>query len=75
MPRGPGPLRPTVIGRATSLVTSAILIAFALARLLQLEWLPANWIDWCVGALYLVVGVNLAYFAHRAVSWRATGPG
>ncbi len=73
--RGPGPLRPTVIGRATSLVTSAVLTAFALARLLQPEWLPANWIDWCVGALYLVVGVNLAYFAHRAVSWRAPGPG
>ena len=73
--RGPAPLRPTVIGRATSLVTSAVLTAFAVARLLRLEWLPANWIDWCVGALYLVVGINLAYLVRRAVTWRAPGPG
>ncbi len=72
--RGPGPLRPTVIGRTTTLITSAILTALALARLLQLDWLTANWIHGCVGALYVVVGINLAYLAHRAVTWRAPGP-
>lgn len=69
--RGPAPLCPTVIGRATFLVTSAILTSFALARLLQLEWLPADWIDLGVAALYVVIGTNLAYLAVRAVTWRS----
>jgi cardiolipin synthase len=72
--RGPAPLRPTVIGRVTSFVASTVLTAFAVARLLRLGWLPANWIDWCVGALYLIVGINLAYLVYQAVTWRASGP-
>ena len=56
-PRGPTPLRPTVIGRAAGVVTNAVLLGLALALLLRPDLLRANWIEWPVNALYLVVGV------------------
>jgi cardiolipin synthase len=67
--RGPAALRPTVIGRAAGVVTHAVLIGLALALLLRPEWLQANWIDWPVRALYVVVGVNVTYLAYRVVTW------
>ena len=69
--RGPAPLRPTVIIRATSLVTNALLIGLALALLLRPEWLQADWVDWPLGVLYVLGGANLVHLAYRAVTWPA----
>jgi phosphatidylglycerophosphate synthase len=73
--RGPAPLRPTVIGRVAGVVTNSVLIGLALALLLRPGWLYANWIEWPVRALYLVVGVNVAYLAYRVMTWDAADRG
>ena len=67
--RGPIPLRPTPIVRATALVSNVVLIVAALTLLLAPTWLPARWIDWSLQALYVVLAVNLAHLIHRAVNW------
>ena len=75
-PRGPTPLRPTVIGRAAGVVTNAVLLGLALALLLRPDLLRANWIEWPVNALYLVVGVNVAYLTYQRVrTWDAAERG
>ncbi len=68
--RGPIPLRPTPIVRATALASNVVLIVAALTLLLEPTWLPARWIDWSLQALYVVLAVNLAHLIHRAVNWQ-----
>jgi phosphatidylglycerophosphate synthase len=68
--RGPIPLRPTAIVRATALASNVVLIVAALALLLEPVWLPTRWIDWSLQALYVVVAVNLVHLIRRAVRWQ-----
>ncbi len=67
--RGPVPLRPSVIGKASSLVTNVVLVAIAVEELLQPPWLPEPWIAWSVRALYVLLGANLLYLFYQAVTW------
>ena len=67
--RGPIPLRPTAVVRATALAANIVLIVAAQALLLEPSWLPPRWIDWSLQVLYLVVVVNLVHLINRAVRW------
>jgi len=67
--RGPAPLRPTLIGRATTFATSVVLLVFAFKTLLPTAWPPPLWIEWSVWFLYFLIGVNILYLINRGVAW------
>ncbi len=69
--RGPAPLHPTNIVRSTSLATTALLVGLALALLLRPELLRADWVEWPLGVLYVLGGINLVYLVYRAMTWPA----
>jgi cardiolipin synthase len=67
--RGPAPLNPTFIGRATTLVTSIVLLLIAFRFLLSADWPSSIWIDWFVRSLHLLVGVNIIYLVYLGFTW------
>ena len=67
--RGPAPLRPTLIGRATTFATSVVLLVIALKTLLPISWPPPLWIEWSVRFLYFLIGVNILYLINRGATW------
>lgn len=75
--RGPRPLQPTLIGRATTLATSAVLLVIAANSFLIISWPTPLWIEWCVRLLYILIGANILYLINRAVTWasRRENPG
>jgi cardiolipin synthase len=70
--RGPGPLRPTLIGKATTFATSIVLLIIALNTLLPISWPPPLWIEWSVRILYVLISVNILYLLYRGVAWTNT---
>ena len=67
--RGPGPLRPTLIGRATTFVISVVLLVFAFKILLQTSWPTPQWIEWSVRFLYILISVNILFLIKRGAAW------
>ena len=67
--RGPAPLRPTLIGRATTFATSIVLLVIAFKTLLPTSWPTALWIEWSVRFLYILIGVNILYLINRGTVW------
>ena len=67
--RGPAPLRPTLIGGATTFATSVVLLVFAFKILLQTSWPTPLWIEWSVRFLYILIGVNILYLINRGAAW------
>jgi len=71
--RGPAPLRPTIIGRATTFATSVVLLAVAFKILLPMTWPTSLMIEWSVRALYFLIGVNILYLIARGAAWARPG--
>jgi len=67
--RGPVPLRPTIIGKVTTFAASATLLVVACKTLLPISWPPQAWIEWSIGLLYFLLGVNILYLIKRGISW------
>ncbi len=67
--RGPRPLRPTLIGRATTFATSIVLLTIALKTLLPVSWPTTLWIEWSVWFLYVLISVNILYLIQLAFAW------
>jgi len=67
--RGPGPLRPTLIGKVTTFATSMVLLIIALNTLLPIAWPPPLWLEWSVRFLYVLISVNILYLINRGVAW------
>jgi len=67
----PVPLRPTVIGRTTTFATSIILLVIALKTLLSTTWPTPQAIEWLVGALYFIIGINLLSLFRWNLGWQA----
>lgn len=65
--RGPAPLRPTLIGGATTFATSIVLLVIAFQTLLPSSWPPPLWIEWSIRFLYILIGVNILYLIDRGV--------
>jgi cardiolipin synthase len=75
--RGPRPLQPTLIGKATTFATSVVLLVIAANSLLLISWPTPLWIEWCVRLLYILIGVNILYLINQGVAWasRRENPG
>ena len=67
--RGPVPLRPTFIGKATTFVTSIVLLAIALKTLLPVSWPSPQVIEWSIRLLYFLITINILYLINRATTW------
>ena len=67
--RGPAPLRPTLIGKATTFATSIVLLVIAFKTLLPTSWPTALWIEWSIRFLYILIGVNILYLINRGTVW------
>ena len=67
--RGPRPLRPTLIGRATTFATSVVLLTIAFKTLLPISWPTTLWIEWSVWFLYVLIGVNVLYLITQGLAW------
>ncbi len=67
--RGPGPLRPTIIGKATTFATSMVLLIIALNTLLSIDWPPPLWIDSSVRFLFVLISANILYLMNRGIIW------
>jgi len=63
---GPVPLRPTVIGRGSSLLVNVVLVTVAALYLVQSPHLDHAWVEWAMWCLYGAVGANLLYLVARA---------
>lgn len=70
--RGPAPLSPTIIGKATTFATSVVLLVIATTLLVAVPWLPSLWIDWSVWCLQLLIAANILYLLYRGVVWAGT---
>ncbi len=71
--RRPVSLRPTFLGRATTFVTSVVLLVIAFKILLPTSWPTPLLIEWSVRILYFLIGLNILYLVNRAAS--STGHG
>lgn len=60
----PASLRPTFTGKATTFVTSVVLLAIAFKTLLLTSWPTPVSIEWSVRFLYVVIGVNILYLTY-----------
>ena len=67
--RGPAELKPTFVGRATTLVTSIVLLLISFRFLLSADWPSSIWIDWFVRSLHLLVGANIIYLVYLGFTW------
>lgn len=67
--KGPAPLTPTVIGRATTLATNILLLVIACKLLLATNLPPSLWIDWSVQGVQLLIAANIVYLVYRGVTW------
>ncbi len=67
--RGPAPLRPTFIGRATTFATSIVLLVIAFKTLLPTTWPTPLWVEWSVRFLYILISVNILYLIKRGATW------
>lgn len=67
--RGPTPLRPTFIGRATTFATSVVLLVIAFKILLPTTWPTPLWIELSVRFLYILISVYILYLIRRGASW------
>ena len=67
--KGPAPLQPTLIGRATTLASSIVLLVVAFNRLLPITWPSNEWIQWSLLLLHALIGANLLFLVYRAILW------
>jgi len=67
--RGPAPMPPTFIGRATTFAISVLLLVIALKLLLPTIWPPSLWIEWSLWGLYFLIGANIVYLFYCGFSW------
>ena len=71
--RGPAPLAPTLIGRATTFATSILLLVIALKLSLPTTWPPSLWIQWSLWSLYLLIAANILYLFYCGFAWTGLG--
>lgn len=70
--KGPVPLHPTVIGRATTLVTSVILLLLAIRLLLGIDWPSPDIVAMSIVALQALITINIVYLIYRGATWGTT---
>ncbi len=64
---GPAPIRPTLIGKATTLLSAAVLVAIGVAVLARPSWLPDRWLTWSLHVLVAAVLINLVFLIVRVI--------
>jgi cardiolipin synthase len=72
--RGPAPLGPTFVGRATTLATSIVLLLISFEQLQGLEWLTSASIVWLIETLQVLLMLNIVYLVYLGVT-RGKSPG
>ena len=67
--RGPAAVRPSFIGKVTTLATSVVLLAVAYKILLSVSWPSPVLIDWSFRLLYFLLSANVLYLGYRGLNW------
>lgn len=62
-------LRPTAIGRATTLITSMVLLMLVIRLLLDIDWPAHETVSTVIWALQALIVVNIAFLAYRGAVW------
>lgn len=70
--RGPISMRPSLIGKVTTFVTSIVLLAATFKTLIPAIWPTSLAIEWLFQFLYFLIAANILYLAYRGTTWPAS---